>query len=73
MYSCGSRVYVKVLAYFIRTLSGSIPPSTATKAVDGGMDPDKVRRIGRWKTTSVFYEHYVFDRTPDEYIDNLFE
>ena len=48
-------------------------PSGATKAVNGGMDPDKVRRLGRWKTSSVFYEHYVYDKTSDKYTNMMFD
>ena len=51
----------------------SFRPSGATKAVDSGMDPDKVRRLGRWKTSSVFYEHYVFDKTSDRYCNMMFD
>ena len=48
-------------------------PSGATKAVECGFDPEKVRRLGRWKTSSVFFEHYVFDKTPDNFCNELFE
>ena len=48
-------------------------PSGATKAVNSGMDPDKVRRLGRWKTSSVFYEHYVYDKTSDKYTNMMFD
>ena len=51
----------------------SFRPSAATKAVESGMDPDKARRIGRWKTPSVFFDHYVFDKTPDNYTDNILD
>lgn len=51
----------------------SFRPSGATRSVNSGMDPDKARRIGRWKTSSVFFEHYVFDKTPANYTDNMFE
>ena len=48
-------------------------PSGATRAVDNGFEPDKVRRIGRWKTSSVFFEHYVFDKTPDQFSNVMFD
>ena len=51
----------------------SFRPSAATKAVESGMDPDKARRIGRWKTPSVFFDHYVFDKTPENYTDNILD
>ena len=46
-------------------------PTGATRAVESGLDPDKVRRIGRWKTSSVFFEHYVHDRTPASFTDTV--
>ena len=47
-------------------------PTGATWVVSAGIDPDKARCLGRWKTTSLFFEHYVFDRTPDNYADDMF-
>ena len=46
-------------------------PSAATKAIESGLDPDKARRMGRWKTPSVFFEHYVYDNTPVSYTDSM--
>ena len=37
----------------------SFRPTGATAAVATGHDPEKVRKLGRWKTDSVFLEHYV--------------
>jgi hypothetical protein len=39
-------------------------PTGATLAVEAGIDPEVVRKTGRWKTSHVFYEHYVHSRTP---------
>ena len=39
-------------------------PTGATLAVAAGIDPEVVRKAGRWKTAHVFYEHYVHSRTP---------
>jgi hypothetical protein len=39
-------------------------PTGATLAVAAGVDPEVVRKAGRWKTSHVFYEHYVHSRTP---------
>ena len=46
-------------------------PSAATQAIESGLDLDKARRIGRWKTPSVFFEHYVYDKTPESYTDSM--
>ena len=46
-------------------------PTGATRAIEAGCDPDKARRIGRWKTPSVFFEHYVYDKTPMGYTDSV--
>ena len=37
----------------------SFRPTGATRAIDGGIDPEIVRKMGRWKCTEVFREHYV--------------
>ena len=39
-------------------------PTGATMAVSGGEDPEIIRKLGRWKTASVFYDHYVHSLTP---------
>ena len=48
-------------------------PTGATQAVACGFDPNIVQRIGRWKTTSVFFEHYVHSKVPVNYSDNVLE
>ena len=42
--------------------------SGATAAIEGGADGEVVRKLGRWKTSHVFYEHYVHARTPSSLI-----
>ena len=49
----------------------SFRPSGATRAIESGCDPDRARRIGRWKTPSVFFDHYVYDKPAVEYSDNI--
>ena len=39
-------------------------PTGVTCAVSAGVDPEVVRKAGRWKTSHVFYEHYVHRLTP---------
>ena len=46
-------------------------PSGATKAVKEGFDPNVVQKVGRWKTTSVFFEHYVHSRVPTDFTDKI--
>jgi hypothetical protein len=46
-------------------------PTGATKAVESLEDPKKVMRLGRWKTESVFYEHYVHSVPSDTISDNI--
>ena len=48
-------------------------PTGATAAVAAGVDPETVMKIGRWKTTSVFFEHYVHSRTPKDLTDNIWK
>jgi hypothetical protein len=49
----------------------SFRPTGATVAIEEGNDPDVVMKLGRWKTASVFYEHYVHSRTPLTYTNDL--
>ena len=46
-------------------------PTGATKAVSAGYDPNIVQKVGRWKTTSVFLEHYVHSKVPKDFTDNI--
>ncbi len=46
-------------------------PTGATNQIQEGFDPEVVMRIGRWKTTSVFFEHYVHAKTPQDFSDKL--
>lgn len=47
----------------------SFRPTGATAAIECNVDPDIVRKIGRWKNSEVFYQHYVHARTPNDYTD----
>jgi integrase len=49
----------------------SFRPTGATAAVSLGHDPEKVRRLGRWKTQSVFFDHYVHTKLPSDYTDSV--
>ncbi len=43
----------------------------ATTGVRAGQDPNIVRSLGRWKSCSVFEEHYVHNIPPRVYTDNI--
>jgi hypothetical protein len=45
----------------------SFRPTGATVAIEKGLDPHIVQKVGRWKSTEVFYQHYVHSRTPNEF------
>lgn len=49
----------------------SFRPTAATTAINLGCNPDTVRKIGRWHSMDVFYEHYVHTKPPDGYLDQL--
>ena len=46
-------------------------PSGATAAIAQGYDPETVMKLGRWKTRSVFFDHYVHSVTPADYVDKV--
>ena len=48
-------------------------PTGATEAVRLGVDTDTVQQLGRWKTRSVFLEHYVHSQVPGSFTANLFQ
>ena len=48
-------------------------PTSATRAVQLGFDTDDVQRLGRWKTRSVFLEHYVHNQIDDSFTKKMFE
>lgn len=49
----------------------SFRPTGATLAIDRGVEPKIVQKLGRWKCTDVFFEHYVHSRTPPDYVSKL--
>lgn len=46
-------------------------PTGATIQVANGFDHNVVMKMGRWKTSTVFFEHYVHSQTPLTYTDDL--
>ena len=49
----------------------SFRPTGATFAIEQGVDPKIVQKIGRWKSTEVFYDHYVHSKTPDDFTNKV--
>lgn len=50
----------------------SFRPTGATVAIEKGSDPKMVQAVGRWKSTEVFYDHYVHCKTSKDFTDKLF-
>ena len=46
-------------------------PTGATEAVRLGVAADTVQQLGRWKTRSVFLEHYVHSQVPASFTSDL--
>ena len=51
----------------------SFRPTGATMAIANNQDPKIVMKVGRWKTESVFYGHYVHTKTPEDYTGALLQ
>lgn len=51
----------------------SFRPTGATKAIESGIEPDIVQKLGRWKCSEVFKNHYVHSVTPVNYLSNLLQ
>ena len=49
----------------------SFRPTGATNAVNIGILPETVMKIGRWKTQEVFLNHYVYGKVPRDYSARL--
>jgi hypothetical protein len=43
----------------------------ATSGIQNGVQPDQLMKIGRWKTTDVFYHHYVAARPSQDTTDRM--
>lgn len=48
-------------------------PTGATEAVKRGVSADRVQQLGRWKSRSVFREHYVHSSVPGSFTDDLLQ
>lgn len=47
----------------------SFRPTGATRAIEGQVVSDTVRKVGRWKSRETFEEHYVHSRPPRAFTD----
>lgn len=51
----------------------SFRPTGAQAAVDLGVDPKTAQQMGRWKTESVFFSHYVHAKPSSDYSNRLLD
>ena len=51
----------------------SFRPTGATSAIEQGINPEVVRKVGRWKNSEVFFEQYVHARTSESFCDNVLQ
>ena len=51
----------------------SYRPTGATLAIGSGQSPEIVMKVGRWKTASVFYGHYVHTQTPATFTEAILQ
>jgi hypothetical protein len=51
----------------------SFRPSGAQAATDSKVDPKLAQQFGRWKTESVFYEHYVHSKPDKDFTSNILD
>ena len=51
----------------------SFRPTGATMAIASKQDPQIVMKLGRWKTESVFYGHYVHTKTPENFTGSVLQ
>ena len=49
----------------------TLRPTGATAAIDSGKHPDIVMKTGRWKTASVFRDHYVHSQPPADFTHDV--
>lgn len=47
----------------------SFRPTGATTAIAENINPEIVRKVGRWKSSEVFFTHYVHSQTPADFTD----
>ena len=48
-------------------------PTGASNAVDAGLDPDFIQKVGRWRSRDTFEEHYVHSKPCVSFTDKIFK
>ena len=48
-------------------------PTGATSAVEAGLNPDYIRKVGRWKNQETFETHYVHSKPVVSFTDSIFQ
>ena len=48
-------------------------PTGATSAVDAGISPDAIMKVGRWKSRETFMDHYVHSKPIHSFTDSVFK
>ena len=51
----------------------SFRPMGATNAVESGLDPDVIMKVGRWKSCETFMTHYVHAKPVSSFTDSIFK
>lgn len=46
-------------------------PTGATKAIEANHNPEVVRKTGRWKSSEVFFQHYVHANPPKSFSPDI--
>ena len=46
-------------------------PTGATAAVEAGFSEQTIMKVGRWKCSEVFREHYVHNKIPTSFTDKI--
>ena len=49
----------------------SFRPTGASVAISSNCPPETAMQIGRWKTSEVFFSHYVYPRAPGDYTSRV--
>ena len=62
---------LKVINLYPKYTAKDFRPTGATIQVKKGVHPKTVRKVGRWKTDTVFFDHYVHSKTPEDFTDNV--
>ena len=51
----------------------SFRPTGASNAIDAGLEPDFIRKVGRWKSKETFENHYVHSKPQSSFTDKILQ